>query len=185
MKRTDVERLKAFLARKKGHGNPQVRARDDHHAAECIFVGTTNSSEYLQSKTGNRRFWPVRIGKIDIAAIRNDRDQLWAEAAHYEALGTSHMLPEEFWNIAAEEQEKRREADLWEGEIRSWLEERRSSPNPLVTPAEVAQSVLCLHLKDLDGGSQRRIYEAMRLAGWSKDTGKTVRGRRFWGPTDG
>jgi predicted P-loop ATPase len=152
---------------------------------ECIFVGTTNSSEYLQSKTGNRRFWPVRIGKIDIAAIRKDRDQLWAEAAHYEALGTSHMLPEEFWNIAAEEQEKRREADLWEGEIRSWLEERRSSPNPLVTPAEVAQSVLCLHLKDLDGGSQRRIYEAMRLAGWSKDTGKTVRGRRFWGPTDG
>jgi putative DNA primase/helicase len=151
---------------------------------ECIFVGTTNSTEYLQSKTGNRRFWPVRIGAINIEAVRRDRDQLWAEAAHCEAAGASIVLPEEFRGAAANEQEKRRKTDLWEGEIQKWLDERRASAKPYVSPAEVAHSVLKLTLKDLDGTAQSRVFEAMRLAGYSKDSGKKIRGMRLWGPDD-
>jgi hypothetical protein len=94
------------------------------------------------------------------------------------------MLPEGFWSIAAEEQEKRRKTDLWEGEIEKWLDERRQSQKPWVSPAEVAQEVLRITLKDLDGTAQSRVFEAMRLAGWSKNAGKKVRGMRLWGPED-
>jgi hypothetical protein len=185
VRRTDVERLKAFLTRKADEATMKYERENTKAPRACIFVGTTNNSEYLQSKTGNRRFWPVKVGKIDIAALRRDRDQLWAEAAHYEELGASTVLPEDLWTSARQEQEDRRESDAWEDAIAGYLEERRRLPNPLVTSTEVAQQVLSLQLRDLDGRLQARITDAMRLAGWSRDAGKKVRGVRYWGPVEG
>jgi putative DNA primase/helicase len=68
----------------------------------------------LKSQTGNRRFLPVTVGRIDIDALKRDRDQLWAEAATAEASGEGIFLEESLWEIAAVEQEKRRTIDPWE-----------------------------------------------------------------------
>lgn len=39
------------------------------------------------SETRNRRYWPVAMAdEIDLAALREERDQLWAEAAMAERL---------------------------------------------------------------------------------------------------
>ena len=184
VKRTDVERLKAFLARSKDSATMKYERETTTAPRECIFVGTTNSAAYLQSKNGNRRFWPVKVGKVDIPQLQHDSDHLWAEAAHYEAAGASVVLPEELWPVAREEQEKRREGDEWEGVIAEWLDGRRTA-DPFVTTADVAATALSVQLRDLDGRAQTRITDAMRLAGWSKDAGKTVRGKRYWGPVDG
>jgi predicted P-loop ATPase len=78
-----------------------------------VFVGTTNDDEYLQDQTGNRRFWPIRIGWIDIEAFRRDRDQLFAEAAMGEATGESLVLPEQLWPDAAALQDSRVVSDPW------------------------------------------------------------------------
>ena len=59
-------------------------------------------------------FLAVRTGTIDIPALRRDRDQLWAEAAHVEATGLSLTLPEELWGDASVEQERRRDHDPWD-----------------------------------------------------------------------
>jgi hypothetical protein len=74
---------------------------------QCVIIGTTNSEQYLRDLTGNRRFWPVRVGRFDIEALKRDRDQMWAEAAIREADGANIRLPEELWPAAAEEQQKR------------------------------------------------------------------------------
>ena len=37
---------------------------------QFIIVGTTNSSEYLIDLTGNRRFWPVKVGTINVPNSR-------------------------------------------------------------------------------------------------------------------
>jgi predicted P-loop ATPase len=80
-----------------------------------IEVGTTNSDEYLQSQTGNRRFWPLKLLKpINIEMLKRDRLQLWVEAAKYEAARESIVLDRKLWPKVGEEQEKRRVKDPWE-----------------------------------------------------------------------
>jgi predicted P-loop ATPase len=65
------------------------------------------NAPYLKDQTGNRRFWPVATGTIDLASLRRDVDQLWAEAVLRHKHGESIVLPKELWNDARQEQEKR------------------------------------------------------------------------------
>jgi predicted P-loop ATPase len=81
-------------------------------------VATTNEDTYLRDTTGNRRFWPVKVGRIDLAGITRDRDQLWAEAAVAEASGEPLTITEELWSAAADQQRSRMNPDAWEEEIR-------------------------------------------------------------------
>lgn len=85
----------------------------------CIFTGTTNEDQYLRDPTGARRFLPVRAPSVNVPALRQARDQLWAEAVVMFDRGHNYWtLPES----AADEQEARYEADSWEDIIRHWLQ---------------------------------------------------------------
>jgi hypothetical protein len=114
MKRADVEHVKAFASRTHDRARPAYGTCRVDLPRRCILWGSTNNQTYLQSQTGNRRFWPMRTGKINIEALRRDRDQLWAEAAALEAAGASMKLPEDLWADAGIEQEARRDADPWD-----------------------------------------------------------------------
>jgi hypothetical protein len=117
MKRAEVEKIKAFASRTHDRARPAYGRRRVDAARRGIFIATTNEDEYLKSQTGNRRFWPVvvaGIAPIDIAGLRRDRDQLWAEAAHAEAAGATITLSQELWGEVAEAQDKRREHDPWD-----------------------------------------------------------------------
>lgn len=111
MGKKGVEHLKAFLARRRDSSR-MAYGRLTHDAPRhFIVVGTTNDERYLIDNTGNRRFWPVRVGDIDLEALARDRDQLWAEAAAREAAGVSIRLDRALWEVAAVEQEDRRLVD--------------------------------------------------------------------------
>ncbi len=71
-----------------------------------------NHGEYLKDETGGRRFWPVECGEIDIAKLRGDRDQLWAEAVARYRGGEHWWLETTELNAAAtKEQEVRYQQD--------------------------------------------------------------------------
>lgn len=122
MKRAEIEHVKAFASRKVDRARPAYGRFRVDRARRTIFFATTNDDEYLKSQTGNRRFWPVVIGRIDLEALRQDRDQLWAEAARLEADGRSIALPENLWSAAAVEQNQRTESDEWSAAIHNFLE---------------------------------------------------------------
>jgi predicted P-loop ATPase len=121
-RKTEIEQLKAMLSRRV---DGPARMAYAHFPVErprhFILIGTTNSSTYLTDQTGSRRFWPISVGRFDVAWIQRHRDQLWAEASVREAAGESIRLPEDLWPDADYEQEQRREMDPWESIIRSYL----------------------------------------------------------------
>ena len=72
MKRADVEKIKAFATRTHDRARPAYGRRRVDAPRRCIFFGSTNEDEYLQSQTGNRRIWPLKTGvtgPIDIEGL--------------------------------------------------------------------------------------------------------------------
>lgn len=122
MRRTDVDRVKAFVARAVDRYRPSYGRRSIHVPRQCVFVGTTNKDAYLQDETGNRRFWPVFCTAVDVEGIIRDRDQIWAEAvAAYDA-GEKWWLSPEIEELARHQQAARLIDDPWAADVIDWAE---------------------------------------------------------------
>jgi len=123
MKQAEVEHVKAMVSRKTDRGRMAYDRVVSEVPRQGVFAGTTNAEKYLRDTTGNRRFWPVRIKLFDLDALRRDRDQLHAEAAHREAKGESIRLHPSLWPAAAEEQQARMVDEPFTDMLRPYLEE--------------------------------------------------------------
>jgi hypothetical protein len=88
--KAETEKVKAFASRQEDRSRPAYGRFVKHQKRQCILFATTNDKDYLQSQTGNRRWWPVPVTKAcNLKTLASERDQLWAEAAHLEAQGAS------------------------------------------------------------------------------------------------
>lgn len=125
MRRAEIEHVKAFASRTVDRARPAYGRFRVDRPRRTIFFATTNRDDYLQSDTGNRRFWPVATSTIDLVALARDRDQIWAEAAVCEARGDSIGLPERLWRAAGEKQGERLEGDEWFELIARWISEKK------------------------------------------------------------
>lgn len=120
-----VANIKGFLSRQVDRARAAYGRLVQEVPRQCVFFGSTNHSQYLFDSTGNRRFWPMKITKFDLHALKRDRDQLWAEAATREAKGESIRLPEHLWAVAAEEQAARLTVDPWQERLEALLGDRQ------------------------------------------------------------
>lgn len=133
---------------------------------QCVFVGTTNQEEYLKDATGNRRYWPVFCNKVDLDALREIRDQLWAEAVFcYEAGDIWWVTKDESW-MFAEAQDERFVVDEWEGPILHWLEE--SQIGETTTGNDILSQALKLDFGHWGKPEQMRVGAIMHRLGWRK-----------------
>lgn len=163
--RAEINKVKAFASRQDDRARPAYGRFLQSQPRTCIFVGTTNEDEYLRDNTGNRRFLPVKTGDIDLDALIADRDQLWAEAAYYEAQGESITLPQELWDEAAAIQKSRVEHDPWI-DILMNISAERVNGHFRITPAEIFQEYLLLPKEKWTNALSKRLAAAMRQLGW-------------------
>lgn len=164
--RADVAKVKAFASRQTDRARMAYAYFREDRARECIFIGTTNDSHYLTDQTGNRRFWPVKTGQIDLEALRRDRDQLWAEAAHREGAGEAISLPETLWQAAGVEQAARTMRDPWLDIL-----EKEPGQEASETTVRVSSTYLLTEALQIEPGRQKpsdqtRLGVCMRLLGW-------------------
>ena len=87
-KTKDVEAAKAFITRLNDRRKIPYDRRVTDHKRQCVFIGTTNKEQFLTDKTGNRRWYPVKVNSsgYDLhdhkEEIQADILQAWAEAKH-------------------------------------------------------------------------------------------------------
>jgi predicted P-loop ATPase len=189
MKKAEIETVKAYASRMIDIARPAYGHFIKKQKRHSIEVGTTNSAEYLQSQTGNRRFWPLKVLKaIDEKKLQRDRLQLWGEAAHYQSQGESLFLDQAMWAVAAVEQEARRIADPWEDvladmptsvEVNLGVKdgfmrtEMVQIAHNLGDEVRVAAATILEHVLKIQPGSQRaehtmRLSSVMRKLGWQR-----------------
>lgn len=108
IRKAEGEHVKRMLSRQVDEARLAYGRLVSVRPRQWIAIGTTNDDSYLKSFNGNRRFWPVKCGAIDLEGLARDRDQLWAEAAHREAQADASIrLPKGFWATARELQDER------------------------------------------------------------------------------
>jgi predicted P-loop ATPase len=112
VKRADYNQVKAYLTRRIDTVRPHYGRLKRDIPRQSVFIGTINEGQYLKDPTGNRRYWPVRVGKCDPKALAKVRDQLFAEAMHvYQTTDEVLMLSPKADRQATEIQEDRRVDD--------------------------------------------------------------------------
>jgi predicted P-loop ATPase len=162
--KADFKTIKKVLSCKTDNFRPPFGRYTKAFPRQSIFCGSTNEDEYLDDPTGGRRFWPFRVHSVVLDKIKQDREQLFAEAvARFKAGESWWVVPLE----AKEEQEKRRQSDAWESIISDWL----TGQSVLATDIRsLAQGALKIEAADLTRPVQQRITKILKMIGWRNKT---------------
>ncbi|HEY1888249.1 MAG TPA: virulence-associated E family protein [Roseiarcus sp.] len=171
--KADAEALKAFVSRPIERYRPAYGHREVNEPRQCVFVGTTNRTAYLKDETGGRRFWPVKVERIDIDALVRDRNQLFAEAV------LAFQADQPWWpdgkferSVIKPEQEARFETDAWSQPICAYLKGKIR-----VRVTDIAHDALGFEVARIGTSEQRRITGVLTSFGWKP--GRDWQGRFF------
>lgn len=127
LSRSETNSVKQFLSRRKDIFRAAYGRRTEPYPRQCVFFGTTNDTEFLRDRTGNRRFWPVKVWiqqpiKNVFEDLENEVNQIYAEAFVRWQFGEPLYLTGEAEEIAKQQQEIHSESDPREGLIQEFVE---------------------------------------------------------------
>lgn len=166
LNRSEVSAVKAFITRRVDKYRPAYGRHSVEQKRSCVFAGTVNpgANGYLRDETGNGRWWPVACGVVDLRWLRENRDQLWAEAlARYKAEEKWHITDLAVLAEATEVQAERAWHDEWEDKIKEWMIGRDET-----TILEVAERVFGIPPGKVDHGTHMRLGRCLLKAGLEK-----------------
>ena len=130
-KTKEQEAVKSFLTRLNDRYRMPFDKRVTDHPRQCLFIGTTNKEQFLTDKTGNRRFYPVKVNQSGYDLFEHESEikeyirQCWAEAKA--KLDDGEMKPyadRELVSVIREMQEAAVEDDYRVGMIEDYLEDK-------------------------------------------------------------
>lgn len=164
MNKAEVEIVKAFIAREEERFRPAYGRSEITYKRQCVFAGTTNKTDYLRDETGNRRFWPIKVGSLcDVTSLQRDRDMLWAEA--FAAFNAHEIwwLSGDAAKVAEGQQAERVSQDAWEGDIMQFVVGKSE-----VSCSQIASSVLNIEVGRIDRMVTNRISAILTGNGWTR-----------------
>lgn len=202
MRKAEAETIKLYISKQVDRFRPAYGRRLQEFPRQCIFIGTTNESQFLRDATGNRRFWIVDTPNEPARNIWDDLTPetvrlIWAEAVQAYRNGEELYLPRELEELAREVQESYEEEnprvgivadylargtpDGWEDldlyARRAWLESGAEGTHPrrVVCSLELWAEALGNNPDRLDRYAVKEISDIMaRLPEWRRSGNKRV-----------
>lgn len=141
MNRSEVECVKAYLSRQVDHFREPYARHFVQRPRQTVLIGTTNAATYLKDHTGNRRFWPIKCGRIDLEALARDRLQLWGEAAREYDAGEIWHLTGDVERQAQTAQEQRRYVPELEVQTLAYLDRMLSQGHAELEMRQIIREV--------------------------------------------
>lgn len=169
----DSEAAKAFISSPIDRYRPSYGRLVVEVPRTCVIVGSTNKRQFLEDETGNRRFLPIVSGSIDTKLLREQRDQLWAEAMAALKAGERWWLSDEEDALLATAQGFHHASDPWEEAVLSL-----DYDNNKYTIADVLTIGLKKDRAQWTRSDDLRIAKILRRAGF--DLIRVKSGPRFW-----
>lgn len=127
MRKAEAETIKLYISKQSDRFRPAYGRRLQEFPRQCIFIGTTNESQFLRDTTGNRRFWVVdtpnkpRLGMWEELTPDMVR-QIWGEAVALYHKGEELYLPPELEAVAREVQQIYEEENPKVGIVAQYLD---------------------------------------------------------------
>lgn len=175
-RKSENEEIKAFITRQVDEYRPPYGRTVLKRPRYFVLAASTNEIEegYLTDETGNRRYWPVKCGGIDIEAVRRDATQLWAEAVQRYRAGERTWLTQDEAAYSTQEQKQRFVEDAWQDRIGDLVKyEYAIRVDEVLTKLE-------LKPKDVNNMVKKRVKNSLRQLGWV-ETRRPGEGR-VWRP---
>ena len=127
MRKAEAETIKLYISKQTDRFRPAYGRRLQEFPRQCVFIGTTNESQFLRDTTGNRRFWVVDTPNDPELSIWEDLTDevirlIWAEAVELYKKGESLFLPRHLEKMAREVQESYEEENPRAGLIAEYLD---------------------------------------------------------------
>jgi predicted P-loop ATPase len=127
MRKAEVEAIKLFLSKQSDRFRPAYGRRTQEFPRQCIFIGSTNETQFLRDSTGNRRFWVVDTPnepRLDFWADLTPEvvRLIWAEAVEIYKAGEPLYLSKEMEKVAREIQEAYEEENPKAGIVAEYLD---------------------------------------------------------------
>lgn len=125
--RSEENMIKQFLSRTSDFFRMPFGRRAAEFPRQCVFFGSSNDHEFLKDSTGNRRFWPVDVGKCPVQKsiwedLPHEVDQIWAEAvAKFRQGEALYLDDQEVIQAALDNQSGHREVNIREGLIAEFI----------------------------------------------------------------
>ncbi|MGN1027801.1 MAG: VapE domain-containing protein [Faecousia sp.] len=127
MRKAEAETIKLYISKQVDRFRPAYGRRLQEFPRQCVFIGTTNETQFLRDTTGNRRFWVVDTPNAPRLSIWDDLTPevvrlIWGEAVQLYQKGEDLFLPPELEAAAREVQETYEEENPKVGIVAQYLE---------------------------------------------------------------
>ena len=171
----DVESIKSFITSRDDVYRAPYNRRTEHHPRMCVLGGTSNPTDFLTDRTGNRRFLPILCGIHDVPNPHDDPEntkgemlQAWGEIMdeYLRAGGRVRLvLPKKFEEQALAAQEDYMEEDPYIGVLQNWLDNTKYDR---VCSLMIWKEAFGHIYDDCPLKETRRIHDIMRnnITGW-------------------
>jgi predicted P-loop ATPase len=127
MRKAEAETIKLYISKQVDRFRPAYGRRLQEFPRQCIFVATTNETQFLRDATGNRRFWVVDTPGTPTHSIWDELTpetvrQIWGEAVELYKAGEELFLPRELEEAAREIQDLYEEENPRAGLVADYLD---------------------------------------------------------------